>query len=91
MSNFVKYLRVLIENQQNFKYHTEMVAEKLSVAAGVNNKIKHYIPHSMLKSIYYGIAYPHLIYCVMIWGNTTKIYLHKIQLLQNRIIDYVFC
>ena len=85
-SNFVKYLRVLIDNQQNFKYHTAMVAKKLSVAAGVVNKIKHYIPHAILKSIYYSIAYPHLIYCVTIWGNTSKIYLHKNQVQQNRII-----
>ena len=59
-SNFVKYLGVLIDNQLNFKYHTAMVAKKLSVAVGVINKIKHYIPHAMLKSIYYSIAYPHL-------------------------------
>ena len=85
-SNFVKYLGVLIDNQQNFKYHTAMVAKKFSVAAGVVNKIKHYIPHAMLKSIYYSIAYPHLIYCVTIWGNTSKIYLHKNQVQQNRII-----
>ena len=63
-----------------------MVGKKFSVAAGVINKIKHYIPHAMLKSIYYSIAYPHLIYCVTIWGNTSKIYLHKIQVQQNRII-----
>ena len=69
-SNFVKYLGVLIDNRLNFKYHTAMVAKKLSVAAGVINKIKHYIPHAMLKSIYYSIAYPPLIYCVTIWGNT---------------------
>ena len=70
MSNFVKYLGVLIDNQLNFKYHTAMVAKKLLVAASVSNKIKHYIPHAMLKSIYYSIAYPHLIYCVKIWGDT---------------------
>ena len=29
-----------------------MVAKKLSAAAGVIKKIKHYIPHAMLKSIY---------------------------------------
>ena len=50
-SNFVKYLGVLIDNPLNFRYHTAMVAKKLSVAAGVINKIKHYIPHAMLKSI----------------------------------------
>ena len=53
---------------------------------GVINKIKHYIPHAMLKSIYYSVAYPHLIHCVTIWGNTSKICLHKIQVQQNRII-----
>ena len=65
-SNFAKYLGVLIDNQLNFKYHTAMVAKKLAVAAGVINKVKHYIPLAMLKSIYYSIAYPHLIYCVTI-------------------------
>ena len=86
-SNFVKYLGVLIDNQLNFKHHTAMVAKKLSVAAGVINKIKHYIPRVMLKSIYYSIAYPHLIYCVTIWGNTLKTYLYKIQVQQNRITE----
>ena len=96
VSNFVKYSGVIIDNQLNFMYHTAMVAKKLSVAAGVIiNKIKHYIPHVMLKSICYTLhtfasifpytAYPHLIYCVTIWGNTSKIYLHKIQVKQNRI------
>ena len=34
MSNFVKYLGVLIDNQLEVKYHTAMVAKKLPVAAG---------------------------------------------------------
>ena len=48
MSNFVKYLVALIDNQLNLKYHTAMVAKKLSMAAGVINKIKRYISHAKL-------------------------------------------
>ena len=66
-----------------------MVAKKLSVAAGAINKIKHYIPHAILKSIYCSIVYPHLIYCVTIWDNTSKMYLHKIQVQQNRIMKFL--
>ena len=48
---------------------------KLNRANGMLSKIRHYVPKTELKSIYYAIFASHLRYGCQIWGleNTTKL------------------
>ena len=39
-----------------------------------------------MKTLYYSLIYPHLIYAVEVWGSADKTYLDRILLLQKRIV-----
>ena len=64
------YLGVLIDNQLTWKNHIEYVVDKLSAVAGILSKLKHYVSHQVLKTVYYSIGFPHLcvLYGVLNWG-----------------------
>ena len=47
-------------------------------------KIRHYVPTTELRSIYYAIFSSHMTYGAQIWGQTTTIHNEKITKLQNR-------
>ena len=41
-------------------------------------KFKHFVPENILYSLYCTLILPYINYVVLIWGNTSKIYLDKI-------------
>ena len=47
-------------------------------------KLKHFVPENILYSLYYTLILPHINYCVLIWGNTSKIYLNSRNGLSER-------
>ena len=50
------------------------------------SKIRHYVPHQELQSIYHAIFSSHMIYGCQIWGQGNKENLQKIEKLQNRAV-----
>ena len=46
-------------------------------------KLKHFVPENILHSLYCTLILPYINYGVLIWGNTSKIYLDKIFKLQK--------
>ena len=56
----------------------------LSNECNLLSKIRHYVPHEELQSIYHAIFSSHMIYGCQIWGQGNKENLLKIERLQNR-------
>ena len=50
---------------------------------GILTKLKHLVPENILYSLYCTLILPYTDYGVLIWGNTSKIYLDKISKLQK--------
>ena len=71
---------------KKIKNITTAVANKLSIVTGILCKLKRYVPQNVLKTVYYSIGYPHLLYRILNWGNAAKRYLNVIQVQQNKII-----
>ena len=42
------------------------------------NKLKHSIPHCILRTLYCTLILPYVNYGILIWGNTCKSYLDKL-------------
>ena len=84
-----KYLGVLMDNQLTWKNHVDYVVNKLSTVAGILSKLKHYVPREVLKTVYYSIGFPRLLYGVLNWGNSASKYIHQRQLQQNKLIKYL--
>ena len=88
-NNTVKYLGTTLDDKLTWQYHIQIVAKKISIADGILSKLRHYVPKGVLIKVYYGIAYPYLLYSVTNWGNAAKTHIQKIQVLQNRLIKII--
>ena len=91
-SKFVKYLGLIIDPHLNWRYHTDILASKLSRTIGMLCKIRHYVDYNTLRSIYYGIFSSLMTYGSQIWGQLQNKYVNRILKLQDkavRIINFV--
>ncbi len=81
---FVKYLGVFIDDKLNFKHHIDTLCTKISKMTGILSKLRHYANLDILKQVYYGLIYPHLIYGILVWGNSNT---SRLQNKQNKIVN----
>ena len=82
----VKYLGVFIDHKLTWKNNIQYVEEKLCTARGILSKLKYYAPLSVLRSVYFGIAYPHLHYGITSQENSASKYITNVQVQQNLIL-----
>ena len=87
----ITYLGVMIDFNLTWKTHIQKVVQKLCVAKEILNKIKCYVPQSILKNVYFGLAHPYLYCGVTSWVNAALIYTHKIQVQLNNIVKIITC
>ena len=85
----VKYLGVLLDNKLSWEHHTKSVVKKLTIARGIISKLRHYVPLSVLRNVYFSLVYSHLQYGISAWGNSAARYINKIQVQQNFIVKII--
>ena len=85
-SNYTNYLGIIIDEELSCCKHYNYIANKLSKAAGILCRIRHYINKKTLINLYYSFVYPSLKYGITAWGNQTKSIMRKLQITQNKII-----
>ena len=86
----VTYIGVKLNQYLNWDEHFATVIPKLSRANGMLAKIRHYVSHNTLISIYYAIFNSHLNYCSLVWGLLPKYILDKIRVLQNNALRLIY-
>ena len=64
----IKYLGVLIDSQLTFKQDITEVKKKIARAVGILYKLRPFVTTAILTSVYYAIAYPFLLYGIIVWG-----------------------
>ena len=90
LSKSVKYLGLLLNEHLDWTKHVNSLVPKLNRAVGLLSKVRHYVPKSILKSVYFSLFNSHLIYGCQIWGQqqTTIQKLSQIQNKALRIINF---
>ena len=86
-----RLLGVIIDETLSFKKHIESISRKVACAIYSLRKIRHLISQKIATSIYYTIIFPHLHYCITIWGNKHSYLLHTLLLLQKRAVRTICC
>ena len=89
-SQICKYLGVLLDDKLNFKPHILQLETKLAKAVGILGKLRHILPLSALRLLYFSLIHSHLLYALPIWGSTFPSYFKKLQCLQNKSIRIIF-
>ena len=79
-----KTLGVIIDDKLLWKDHINEISAKVSKGLGIMRRIKTFVTQSVMQSLYNSLILSYFDYCNMVWENTAKYNLQKIQKMQNR-------
>ena len=63
-----KNLGVVFDEHMSWKPHTSILSNRLSKYAGILNKLKHYLPLSTMRTLYFSMVGSVLNYGILTWG-----------------------
>ena len=63
-----KNLGVTIDEHLSWKAHTSSISNKMSKSAGILNKLKHYLPLHIMRTLYFSMVGSTLNYGLLTWG-----------------------
>ncbi|MFZ2537305.1 MAG: reverse transcriptase domain-containing protein, partial [Oscillospiraceae bacterium] len=81
-----KYLGVLLDDLLTFKDHVNSIVAKISTFCGIFFKLRNRLPATFLKTIYFSMIFPHLIYGIEIYANTVISNLNPLMKMNNKIL-----
>ena len=64
--------------------HVENLCKKIASGIGALKRVRSFVPHETLRSIFMSLVQPHFDYCNSVWGCCGKTLASKLQKLQNR-------
>ena len=67
-----KMLGVWFDANLTFDYHTKKVKSKISSVLFSMRKAKNILSNNALKTIYYALVHPHLLYCLPVYSCTSS-------------------
>ena len=85
----VKYLGILIDSTLSWKNHIDNVSTKVSRSVGLLYKIRCFVDTKIIKTLYYSLVYPHLIYAIEVWGSANETHLNRLLILQKKIVRLI--
>ena len=86
----IKFLGITVDDKLSWKSHIVNISSTISRNIGVINRLKYFIPSSSLLTLYYSLILPYLNYGILAWGNTHKILLDRLILLQKKSLRIIF-
>ena len=81
-----KYLGVLIDKNLNWKAHIHHIDLKLAKGLGMIAKIRHFIPCSVLRNIYYAFIHSHINYAILNWGSAAPTNLEPVKVSMRKTV-----
>ena len=85
----IKYLGVMIDSTLTWKHQIDKICKTICRSIGILYKIRPYVNLKILKTLYYSLIYPHLIYAIEVWGSADNTYLNHIFMLQKRTVQMI--
>lgn len=84
-----KFLGIILDSKLTFKNHVYHVCKKLNFVLLIMKSIRKYFDQKTMVNIYYTFFYPHLIYCLEIWGHSADTHLKRILTLQKQALRII--
>ena len=67
--NRFNFLCIVLDEKLSWKHHIDMISNKISRCVGVLNRLKHFLPTNILRTLYCGMIQSHLNYAILVWGH----------------------
>jgi hypothetical protein len=83
-----KFLGSHIDSQLNWIEQANTVCSRLNSTYYAILKLKSLLTQGQLRSIYYGLAYPHMSFNTIVWGNST--HMSRILIAQKRLVCLIY-
>ena len=81
-----KFLGIYLDEYLSFDTHCTHICNKLSQSNFIISKAKNFLTASALKTLYYSLIHPHILYGLPIYSGTTQKNLNKIKNMQKKAI-----
>ena len=79
-----KLLGLYLDEHLSFDYHCDHVYSKISQLNFIINRAKHFLPQKSLKTLYYALVHPHLLYCLPLYSCTSAKNISKLEIIQKK-------
>ena len=77
----VGYLGITLDKNFKFNAHIRYICNRVSKSIGILYKIKHLIPNSILKTLYFSIIQPYFLFCLPVWDCAYDAHLYPLVFL----------
>jgi len=84
--NSVSFLGITIDDKLSFSPYIDRLCGKISRSGGVIRRLSRYMPVKLIRSMYFALFYPHLIYCLAAWGSAGVTRLNRVKRIQKRVV-----
>jgi hypothetical protein len=81
-----KFLRVWLQDNLKFNKHISELTSTLSRSNGLIYSLKHTLPISTLKTLYFSFVFSHLNQNILAWGGAFKTTLKPLNIAHNNVI-----
>ena len=88
-TNSHKFLGIHIDEHLTWKKHISHVNSKIAHSLFAIKQVQKTLPPSALRTLYFSLIHPHLIYGIHAWGNTASSTLNKTNILMKRAIRLI--
>ena len=85
----VVFLGVILDENLSWKPHILNVSRKISKSIGIIYKSSFCLSAMSLRTLYFSLVYPYLIYCTTVWGSTYQTNLKRLITLQKKVIKII--
>ena len=83
-SRTYKLLGVQLDETLSFKTHIETTSKKISKSIYCISRAKNLLSNKSLKSLYFALVHPHLLYCINIYSCAAPLNLKRLVILQKK-------
>jgi hypothetical protein len=84
-----KFLGLYLDENLSFNEHCKRVSSKISSAIYIINRVKNFLPSEVLRTLYFSLVHPHLLYCLPIYACTTEKNIGSLFKLQKKAVRIV--
>jgi Reverse transcriptase (RNA-dependent DNA polymerase) len=81
-----KLLGIHLDEHLSFDYHCTTICNKIAKSNYIISRVKNLLPLSSLKTLYYALVHPHLLYCMPIYAFTSQKNLNNLVKAQKKAI-----